>query len=178
MKSLMDDIRHSLLQKNTDSNRKYWANYLSEKKISVFKIKTLILEDTKIATPLSWVIGDLSQINPSLITSSIPYFFKHQSTIAIRNYHRCLAKMFNNCGVPKAIEGEAVEAMFLWLNDPTIIVSTKAYSMMALLKMCKIYPELKIELKEVIIDQMDKNSISFKKVGLRVLAELRSLNAD
>ena len=62
--------------------------------------------------------------------------------------------------------------MFKWLLNPNIIVSTKNYSLFGLFKLTEKYADLKIELKEVIEDQLDKNSNDFKKRASILLQKL------
>ena len=63
--------------------------------------------------------------------------------------------------------------MFNWLLNPKIIVSTKNYSLLALYNLTEKYSDLKIELKEVLEDQLDKNSNDFKKRATLILQKLR-----
>ena len=70
-------------------------------------------------------------------------------------------------------EGEAIDLMFKWVNDPKIAVGTRNYAVTALHKITKKYPDLKPELIAVLEDQMDKNPISFKMRAKRILKDIQ-----
>jgi len=172
VENLLSQLAFSLKEENTDKNRSQWAEYILKNNIPILDLCELIKYDKPVSMRFIWLIGHLCDIKPQVVAPAIPYFFAVKNDVKFSNYDRSLAKMFSLCGIPTEIEAEAVDLLFNWILDPTILVSTKNYSIDALLKFSENYPELKNELKIVIEDQLSKNSVSFEKHAKRILEKL------
>ena len=120
-------------------------------------------------------MGDIGEIAPELITSAVKELFSIYKETNITGFDRTMAKVFWQIGIPEPIEGEVIDLLFNWVMCPDKKVAVKVYSISALLNVCKKYPDLKQELRVVINDQLDKNSIAFKVRARDVLKELGSL---
>ncbi len=116
------------------------------------------------STRLSWLLGDISVIDPSKSKEIIVEGFKNFDRIHILNFDRTFAKQCMVCGndLPLKLEGEIVDRLFYWLNTPGITVTTKYYSMMALFHLLRKHPDLKNELKISITVQLPLNTNNFK----------------
>jgi len=172
MNSLIEKIEVSLLRDDTDENRKKWAEYIVSNKIPLIDIIELLHAEKRAATRFIWVVGDLCELDPKVVYPAITYFWSKKNETEITNYNRSLAKMFWLCGIPEKIEGVATNEMFEWLLDPEVIVSTKNYSLLALANLTDKYSELKSELRMIIEDQLEKNSIAFAKCAQKVLKKI------
>ena len=171
-KTLLKQLAHSLPSEDNEQARKRWANHILQHKIKLNGLTSLIHADKKTAMRFSWLRGSLSEMSPEHVSPVIPYFFNKRAEITIPNFDRSLAKMLWLCGIPKDIEGEAVDQLFKWLIDPNITVMTKTYALSALQKTIHLYPELKAELVIAIEDQLGKNSGAFDKRAEQVLVLL------
>ncbi|MFT3910766.1 MAG: hypothetical protein QM737_15215 [Ferruginibacter sp.] len=172
MKALINKISISLKKDGSDKNCRAWANFIVKNKIAITDLHPLIHAEHPVAMRFSWLLGGICESNPKLVYPSIIYFFSNRDKIEILNFNRSLAKMFCYCGVPDEIEGEAMDNMFKWLSDPKSIVSTKNFAMSALYNFTIKYPELKNELRTIIEEQLDKNSLSFQKQARKLLEKL------
>ena len=172
MESLIEKLEVSLLADHSDENRKRWADYIIKENIPLLDILELLDAEKRVATRFTWMVGDLCEQKPDVVFPAITYFWSKRNEIEITNYNRSLAKMCWLCGIPEEIEGEAVNELFEWLLDPEVIVSTKNYSLLALGNLTYKYPELKHELRMVIEDQLQKNSIAFEKCAQKVLKKI------
>ena len=173
MSDLVNKISISLIEDNTDVNRRRWAGYIIKNKIKVKDLFELIHQENPVAIRFSWILGGICEIAPDVVYPGIPYFFLKRHQIKIANFNRSLAKMFWLCGVPEKIEAEAIDELFKWLLDAKTIVTTKTYALFALDKLTEKHKELKNELKVVIEDQLGKNTASFDKHAIAVLKKLR-----
>lgn len=149
-----------------------WANYIIENKVPILSIIELLHYPRPISMRFIWLIGHLCDVNPSAVSPAVNFFFKERNKVNFPNYDRSLAKMANLCEIPKESEAEIIDLLFCWILNPKIIVTTKNYSLEALLKISKDHPELKNEIRIVIEDQVKKNSISFEKHAGKILVKL------
>lgn len=172
MENTISQLAQSLKNEDSGVSRRTWALYILEKKIPVLELVALLQFDRPVSIRFIWLIGDLCDLDPKTVEPAVPYFYSQLNKVNFPNFDRSLAKMFSLCGIPKANEAEVVDLLFNWILNPSINVSTKNYSLDALLKFSKNYPELINELRLVIEDQLSKNSISFEKHAKRILEKL------
>jgi len=174
-KTLTEDLKQELinsLAESSGSDRKKWLDYIISHDILLADLVDILYLDYKTAMKFSWIVGALCEIDSTKVAPVVSEIFNNRNKIKIPNFDRSMAKIFYLVGIPSELEGEAVDLMFRWLMDPKIIVSTKNYSLFALYNLTEKYADLKIELKEVIQDQLDKNSNDFKKRATRILQKL------
>ena len=172
---LTDNLKQELiisLAMSSGTDRKLWIEYIIKHKIPLSELIELLYLDHKTAIKFSWIIGSLCELDPTRVYPVVSQIFHNRDRINLPNFHRTIAKIFYLVEIPKEIEGQAVDLMFKWLLNPNIIVSTKNYSLFGLFKLTEKYADLKIELKEVIEDQLDKNSNDFKKRASILLQKL------
>jgi hypothetical protein len=65
-----------------------------------------------------------------------------------------------------------MNACFGFIENPTIPIAIKAFSLTTLYNLCKTYPEIKPELKLIIEDRWDTETAAFKSRGKKILANL------
>ncbi len=172
---LTDKLKHELISFLADSSgaeRKKWIEYIVNHNILLTDLVDILYRDYKTAMKFSWIVGSLCELDSKRVFPVVNQIFDSRDKIKIPNFERTIAKIFYLVEIPQEIEGEAVTLMFNWLLDPKIIVSTKNYSLFALYNLTEKYADLKVELKEVIEDQLDKNSNDFKKRATKILQKL------
>lgn len=173
MVDLFNQLQVSLKNNNSEQTRQFWVHYLFDNKIELMNLLNLMFEDYPISMRFSWVLGGICELNPKQIIPIIPFLYLKRTEISIINFDRSLAKMFYYCGIPIEIEGDVIDVLFKWLLDSNISVSTKTFCMMALYNQSIKFPELKKELRFAIEDQIEKNSISFRKKAIKILILLK-----
>jgi len=166
---LISEISSSLINVNTDVNRKEWVKYIIDHNAELSEILEIIHYEKPAGMRFSWLLGEMSEHYPEKVFPVLHYLFTNRKSISIPNFDRSLAKFFLNCGIPKEIEGEVINQLFNWLTDPKISVSTKHYTTLCLFEQTKKFHELKHELKLILEDQLDKNKPSFGKLAVKIL---------
>ncbi len=159
--------------KSTGADRQQWAEFIILNDIPLEELVDILYMNTDISTRFAWLLGDICQMDAKRVRGIIPQMVQDRPLIKIKNFHRTIAKSFQYAGVPETIEGEAIDLMVNWLLDPKIIVSTKNHALFALNQLRQKYPTLKIELQAILEDQLDKNSLAFKKRATQVLQQLQ-----
>lgn len=177
-KTIKDNLQRveSILESvNSGDSRKELALFIKQKNLQVINLLDIFNRETKARVRFTWLLGDIGEIAPELITSAVKELFSIYKETNITGFDRTMAKVFWQIGIPEPIEGEVIDLLFNWVMCPDKKVAVKVYSISALLNVCKKYPDLKQELRVVINDQLDKNSIAFKVRARDVLKELGSL---
>ncbi len=152
------------------------AHKILKQKIPLKELFPILYLEHPTSTRFSWLLGDISVIDPSKSKEIVLEGFKNFDRIKILNFDRTLAKQCLVCGngLPEKLEGEIVDRLFYWLNKHEISVSTKYYSMMALYHLCKKYPDLKNELMVSIEEQASLNTKNFKNCASKLLTKMKS----
>jgi len=175
---LAEQLAASLLADRTEVNLKRWAQYIIKNKIPLMDVAHVVTGGQTVATPFIWMVGGLCESAPEIVAPAVGYFYSKRHDVRIINFNRSLAKMFWLAGIPKKIQGEAIDEMFKWVLDAKVIVSTKNYALLALDKLSDKHPELKNELKIVIQDQLGKNSVAFEKCAGKIFRKLEGLHTS
>lgn len=170
--SVKSQLSSSLLEDQGSENRKQWASYFLENQLDLRDYVDLVLSERTLALRFIWLVGDLCEQNAIFVSPAVPDFYALKDQVKSPNYDRSLAKMFYWCGIPESMEGEIIDVLFSWLMDSKVSVATKTNAMLALQKVLAKYPELQQELKLVIEDQLDKNSVSFGICAKKILKEI------
>ena len=163
MTTLIEKISRSLKEENSEVNRKNWSNYLITTQVKLDDIKAIIHHPHPIGIRFSWMLGNICELKPEMLAPVFPYFFTNRNNIQIPNFNRSIAKMCVYVTLPEKLEGEIMSALFEWLTDPKVIVTTKYFSLKALYKLSLKYPEIKSELKLTIEEQMYNYTNAFDK---------------
>lgn len=164
--------------KSFSEDRIKLAKKIIRQKIPLKSLFPILYMDHPTSTRFSWLLGDISAIDPDKAPEIIVAGFKNFDRIHILNFDRTLAKQCMICGdnLPKKIEGEIVDRLFSWLNDPAISVATKYYSLLCLYHLCGKYPDLKNELITSIQALIPHSSVSLKRCSRKIMSKLQAKN--
>lgn len=162
----------SELAASSGSYRQAWARLIVAEKVDIVSLCELLYEDKPIAKRFSWLLSDIALTEPKVLYYVLPFLFQLRDKTSISDFQYSFSKYWNYCGVPEEHEGEAIDLLFKWIEDPNVSVHIKTNSLNALSKILEKYPDLKNELKIVLEDQLDKNSVSFKRMATKVLMAL------
>lgn len=152
------------------------AHKILKQKIPLKELFPILYLEHPISTRFSWLLGDISSIDPSKSKEIVIEGFKNFNRIKILNFDRTLAKQCLLCrnDLPKKLEGEIVDRLFYWINTHGISVATKYYSMYALFHLCRKFPDLKNELLVSLEAQAPLNTEMFKKHAIKLQLKLKS----
>ncbi len=154
------------------SDRQAWAKRVIDDDVDVIGLCDLLYENKNIATRFSWLLSDIALADPAKLYKTLPYLFQLKDKASIPNFQYSFSKYWNYCGVPEQHEGEAIDLLFKWIQDPKVSVHIKTNALSVLYKLVKKYSDLKNELKIVLECQLEKNSVSFKRLASKVLSEI------
>lgn len=156
------------------ANRKNWASQIVEERIPLKDFNSLLFSHRKVAMPFMWLLTEIGEHSPAILLGYLPYVMDNWGQIAVKNKEASLANYWLVAGVPEVNEAKAITMLFEWLQESKSNLTTKSRALFVLQKLAIKYPELQVELKLSLEDQLDKNSADFKKRALKVLERLES----
>lgn len=174
----VQDIQSSIAADRSKKNIDRIANFLKTKPELLKQSMVLVDGDLNVAMRYTWMLGHLSEQAPSLVFPYVSALFTKRHTHPIKGFHRSLCKIMTSTGVPAEIEGDVVDQIFKWCLDPKTDVAVKVYGITVVAKLCEKYPDLERELRQVIEDQYQLNSVAFKARSNKIMKQLDKKNPD
>ena len=131
-------------------------------------------EDPKIAQRAAWASSHVADQLPHLLEPHLDKMIYHLKQEGLHDsIPRNTVRTLQFLTIPEYLYGEVVSLCFDYLADPKSAVAVKCFSMSVIWKICQYEPDLAIELKLLIEEQMDYQSAGFKSRGKRILKEMR-----
>ena len=76
--------------------------------------------------------------------------------------------------IPEKFEGQMVDLCFCWMQSSDMPVAIKVHCMQIIANIAEHYPDLAVELKTVIIEQIPRNSVGFASRGRKILRKIEN----
>ncbi|MDG1334237.1 MAG: hypothetical protein P8P74_18025 [Crocinitomicaceae bacterium] len=162
------------LPESSAADRRTLAAQLVDEKISIKSLSDLLFEDVKIASRFLWLLTDIAEIDSEKLKKDLVHLFDLCQTLDQIRLEPSFANYWLICGVPEEKEAEYIDFLFEWLSSNESNITTKSRSMFVLQNLARKYPDLRIELKTRIHEQLDRNTDSFRIRAKKVLAQLAS----
>ncbi|MCF8378837.1 MAG: hypothetical protein K9H49_04620 [Bacteroidales bacterium] len=169
----MLDIRKQLLQETSRFNADYIAHEISGDKEKFAVLMNIYLDgEDPFPQKAAWVAEIVSSIYPELIQPYLKQIVKKLPGFTHPGSRRNALKILMRTEIPEKLQGPLIDICFQWLSGNDQPVAIKVYAMQIIENHLKLYPELAYELREVIEDQWERNSVGFKSRGRMVLRGL------
>lgn len=127
----------------------------------------------RLAQRAAWSVSWAARKQPNMIKPFIGDLVKKLNntevhTAVIRNAVRVLETI----EIPEQYHGEVMNRCFAFIEDPTIPVAIKAFSLTTLFNLSRQYPEIKHELQLIIEERWDIETAAFRSRGKKILNQL------
>lgn len=152
--------------------RQKWANRIISEDIDIIGLSVLLKEDSKITIRFAWLLTEIGEINPEKLHAALPSLLRQSYKINHFKFQESFANYWRFAGVPIEDEANAISLLFEWLNADNTSVTIKSRAVFVLVDLAQKYPELKVELKICLENQIGKYSASYSKRIDNVLRNL------
>ncbi len=169
--TFLEELKTSL-PNSSAQQRRNWASIIIEENLSIRKLSDLLFLDYKIASRFLWLLTDVGEIGKQKLKDDLIFLFDRCITLNHIKPEPSFANYWLVCGIPVEKEAEYIDYLFKWLSSSDSNLTTKSRSLFVLFKLTKKYPDMRNELKLVIHEQLDRNSVDFKKRASKILAQL------
>ncbi len=168
------DLRATILKNHSKIQRDLvidWVGTSQRRFDELFAV--FLANETIIAHRAAWAVSYAVEAHPALIQ-------KHLGALIIHLRHpdlhdgilRHSTRILEQQTIPEEYHGILMDACFYFLEEPTVAVAIKAFSMGILGKLAKTYPEIIPEIKLLIDAQVKDASPGFKSKSKHVLKVL------
>jgi len=168
------NIREQLMAELSHFNINYIAAAIDTDPDHFNTIMHFVLHDKDPVPPrAAWVAEIVSGKNPTLIDPYIEDIISGLDNYTHPGTRRNMLKILMRTEIPEYLQGLLIDICFQWIMDDHKKVAAKVYAIQIIENHLPLYPELAVELSEVIRDQFNKNSAGFRSRGRKVLNNLK-----
>ena len=146
----------------------------SEKKFREV-LKHCLADKDPISWRASWVLDGASEELPAIATPYISRIVNALPKIRSTGTIRSLLRLLSRYEIDEKDQGVLIDLCFSYMVSELYPVAVKVHAMQIIYNHVLLYPELKAELKTVILDQIDNNSVGFLSRGRRIIKQMEKL---
>lgn len=157
--------------------RKHWATEIIEKQIPLIKLLSLLDEQPKVAQRFMWTIGDICEMDPTVVAECLPILFDLRNEMPFPGMDRSVAKWLWLTGIPESVEPAATKQLLDWMCDDRAAIACKSYSAKALFELVKAGRLESSKFEPVLKSECKHKNRAYAYRMKRQLDDLRSLNA-
>jgi hypothetical protein len=174
-------IRESLEQEHSKTQTLRIVAYIGNDTTLMAELMACFFDkEWRICQRAAWAVGLIGEKKPHLIEPYLEKMLLHLKTpqhdAILRNTMRVLRDMPD---IPENVLGLAVDVAFRFLEDPSVAIAIRAFSMRVLGKICRKEPDLKDELRVMIEDLLEhEKSAGLVSAGRDVLKQITSSQKD
>ena len=112
---------------------------------------------------------------PGLVEQFIAVIIQELPELKSTGALRSLLRMLSRYTIPEEEQGLLIDLCFGYMVSELYPVAVKVHAMQIIYNHALIYPELKEELRTIIEDQTENNSVGFMARGQRIIKQLDKL---
>ena len=169
------DIRETLYREHSKANTMAIVDWIGSRSDRFAELVTVFLgDDPLLAQRAAWVIGHAGYEYPVLFEDHLTDFIAVLKKAVHPALHRGLLRVLaeGKVLVPEELEGELVDQCFTLLTTHSSPVATRVFAMQVVANYCIQYPDLAVELKAIIEDQMEHATPGLRSRGQKILKKL------
>lgn len=168
------DLRATILKNHSRIQRDLVIAWVGSSQQRFDELFDVFLANEKIiAHRAAWAVSYAVEAHPALIQKHLGALIKH---LRHPNLHdgilRHSTRILERQNIPEEYHGRLMDACFWFLEEPTVAVAIKAFSLGILGKLAKTYPEIIPEIRLLIEAQVKDASPGFKSKSNSVLKTL------
>lgn len=168
------DLRATILERHSKSQTDKIVKWIGNDQKRFDELFNLFLNDEyRVVQRAAWPMSYCVINHPQLIQKHFSKLLRNLKKPGIHDsVKRNTVRLLEHISIPGKFHGEIMDVCFNYINDPQEKVAIKAFSLTVLQNLCRQYPEIKQELKTIIEDRWDYETVAFRSRAKKILAEL------
>ena len=165
------DLKRTILERHSKSQCDKIVKYIGNNKDRFAELMKLFFDGEPLVTQrAAWPMSYCVKNHPNLIT---PYYKKLLNNLEKPNLHdsipRNTVRLLQYVKVPEKYHGQVMTICFNYIQSNDIAVAIKAFSLTVLQNLSKDYPEILHELKTIIDERWEHETMAFKSRAKKIL---------
>jgi hypothetical protein len=167
------NLRNAILKEHSKKQCALIVKWVGHDQKRFDELFDLFLNDEyRVVQRAGWPVSYCIEKHPDLIKSHYPKLLKNLEKKGIHDaVKRNTVRLLQYVDIPEKFHGQVMDICFKYINSPTEPVAVKAFSITVLQNLAKQYPEIINELKLVIRERWDYETIAFKTRAKKLLKE-------
>jgi hypothetical protein len=137
-------------------------------------MQCFLANEYRLAQRAAWSVSWAARKKPELIR---PYIGDLVAKLNHTDVHNAVirnsVRVLEEIEIPESLHANVMNACFSFIENPSVPVAIKAFSLTTLFNLSKYYPEITGELKLIIENNWNNESAAFKSRGKKILSALQ-----
>lgn len=170
------NIRTALLKEHSKKQCARIVKWVGSDQKKFDELFDLFLNDEyRVVQRAGWPISYCVQANPAFIKKHFSKLLKNLHKKGIHDaVKRNTVRLLQYVDIPEKFCGQVMEICFQYISSPTEAVAVKAFSITVLQNLSKQYPEILNEIKLVVEERWDHETVAFKSRAKKLFKSLSS----
>ena len=166
-------LRETILKSHSRENCTRIVRWVGRDQKKFNELFDLFLNDEyRVVQRAGWPISYCVEKNPAFIQKHFAKLLKNLDKKGIHDaVKRNSVRLLQYVTIPEKFHGQVMDLCFKYISSPTEAVAIKAFSITVLQNLAKQYPEIINEIKLVIEERWDYETIAFKTRAKKLLKE-------
>jgi uncharacterized membrane protein YheB (UPF0754 family) len=174
------NLREQILKEHSKANCNAIVQWVGDKQERFDQLFDLFLHDEyRVVQRSAWPLSYAVENHPKLIQKHLGKLLRKLKEPGIHNaVKRNTVRLLQDITVPKRYQGQVMDICFGYVASPTEEVAVKAFSLTVLANLAKDYPDIIPEIKLLIADRIDHETVAFRARAKKVLKQLDRIAAS
>ena len=170
------NLREAILKEHSKKQCAAIVKYVGKDQKKFDELFDLFLHDEyRVVQRAGWPISYCVEKHPGFIKKHYPKLLKNVEKKGIHEaVKRNTVRLLQYVDIPGKFHGQVMDLCFNYILSPTEAVAVKAFSITVLQNMARQYPEIINEIKLVIEERWDYETVAFKTRAKKLLKEFAS----
>ncbi len=165
------DLREAIMEEHSKKQTNKIIRWVgnSQKKFDEL-VKCFLSDDKKLSQRAGWPLSYIGIAHTGLASKHLPAMLKNLRKPGLHAaVKRNTIRLLQDISIPKRLHGELMNTCFAYISSAEETVAVKAFSLTVLQNLAKQYPDIRLELKTIIEDRWDMETIAFRTRAKKVL---------
>src|SRR5258705_3712562 len=165
------DLKEIILEEHSKAQTNKIIKWIGHDQKRFDQLFDLFLNDEyRVVQRAAWPLSYCVINHPALIQKHFAKLVKNLKKPGLGDsVKRNSVRLLQHISIPEKFHGDIMTICFDYIADPKEKVAIKAFSLSVLENLSKQYPEIRQELKTIIEDRWDSESVAFRSKAKKIL---------
>ncbi len=169
------DYKELLMQQLSRRHMEYVAHCIGDNEKEFGRLMEIVLHGKEpVVQRAAWAMDACLESHPELLSPYIETLIEALPLFSNNGVKRQIVKALAVRNIPEKLEGQVADLCFCWMQSSTVPVAIKAHCMQILANITVRHPDLAVELRTVINEQIPRNSVGLASRGRKILKQLQN----
>lgn len=166
-------LKTEILKEHSKAQTQKFIDWVGTSQTRFDELVQLFLGDEyRVTQRAAWPLSYIAIAHPQLVKKHLPVFVKLLGNPKLHKaVRRNVVRLLQFVEIPKKLHGEVMNYCFDFIADVNEAAAVKAFSLTILENLSKKYPEIKGEIKTIVEERWDYESVAFHSRAKKFLKD-------